>query len=168
VIRYHYRKNLRNAVGSSAAPYGYTVATWTTGAVLAHAHGIPDTLAALTFMAGAVLGFAFVGALPFGGLTRHYDQDSGQAVLWVSFHFLSVGLSIGAAALVAHYVDALLSGPWRPSCPLLPTFSSWEPSQPSPTCGTTGKSLEDRQRLMLPVAGSAPAKATRRPEGRRA
>lgn len=104
MIRKHYRKNLRNAVGSSAAPYGYTLATWTTGAVVTHARGIPDMLAALAFMAGAVLGFAFVGALAFGGLTRHYDQESGQALLWGSFHFLSVGLAIGVAALVAHYV----------------------------------------------------------------
>jgi hypothetical protein len=68
VILNHYRKNLRMAVGSSAGPYGYTLATWTTGAVLTNARGIPDTLATLTFMGGAVLGFAFVGALAFGGL----------------------------------------------------------------------------------------------------
>jgi len=41
-----YQKNLCNAVGSSAAPYGYTLATWTTGAVLTNARGIPDTLSA--------------------------------------------------------------------------------------------------------------------------
>lgn len=83
MILNHYRQNLRTAVGSSAAPYGYTLATWTTG---------------------AVLGFAFVGALAFGGLTRHYDQERGRALLWGSFHFFSVGLAIGVAALVAHYV----------------------------------------------------------------
>ncbi|CAN5208167.1 hypothetical protein BH24ACT19_BH24ACT19_06490 [soil metagenome] len=108
MILNHYRKNLRTAVRSSAAPYGYTLATWTTGAVLTNARGIPDTLAALAFMTGAVLGFAFVGALAFGGLTRHYGQESGQesgqALLWGSFHFFSVGLAIGVAALVAHYV----------------------------------------------------------------
>ena len=104
MILNHYRQNLRTAVGSSAAPYGYTLATWTTGAVLTNARGIPDTLAALAFMTGAVLGFAFVGALAFGGLTRHYDQERGRALLWGSFHFFSVGLAIGVAALVAHYV----------------------------------------------------------------
>ena len=107
----HYRKNLRTAVGSSAAPYGYTLATWTTGAVLTHARGIPDSLAALTFMAGAVLGFAFVGVLAFGGVTTRYDQERGQALLWGSFHFLSVGLSIGAAALVAYYVENSIAWP---------------------------------------------------------
>ena len=75
-------------------------------------------------MAAAVLGFAFVTVLAFGSITKYYDQDSGEALLWGSFHFLSVGLSIGAAALVPTTSIALMSGPWRPSYPLLPTFSS--------------------------------------------
>ena len=112
MLRNHYRKRLRKIVGSSAAPYGYTLATWTTGAVLTHARGIPDMFAALSFMAGAVLGFAFVGALAFGGVTKHFDQDHSEAsLMWGSFHFFSVGLAIGAAALVTHYVDSFIAWP---------------------------------------------------------
>ena len=74
----HYRKNLRAAVGASAGPYGYTLATWTTGAVVTNTRGLPDSLAALAFMAGAVLGFAFVGMLAFGGVTRRFDQEGGS------------------------------------------------------------------------------------------
>lgn len=107
----HYRKNLRTTVGSSAAPYGYTLATWTTGAVLTNARGVPDTLSALAFMVGAVLGFAFVGALAFGSVTKHLDQEQGQPLLWGSFHFLSVGLAIAAAALVAHLIDSFAVWP---------------------------------------------------------
>jgi len=107
----HYRKNLRAAVGSSAGPYGYTLATWTTGAVLMNARGVPDTVAALTFMAGAVLGFAFVSVLAFGGLTKHFDREQGLALLWGSFHFFSVGLAIGAAALVVYYVQSFIAWP---------------------------------------------------------
>jgi hypothetical protein len=107
----HYRKNLRAAVGSSAGPYGYTLATWITGAVLMNARGVPDTVAALAFMAGAVLGFAFVGVLAFGGLTKHFDRERGQALLWGSFHFFSVGLAIGTAALVAYYVQSFIAWP---------------------------------------------------------
>ena len=103
----HYRQRLRITLGSSAAPYGYTLATWTTGAVLTHAHGIPDALAALTFMFGAVLGFAFVGALAFGGVTRHLDRDHSETPLvWGSFHFLSVAVAIGAAMLVTYLVES--------------------------------------------------------------
>ncbi len=66
----HYRNRLRVTLGSSAAPYGYTLATWTSGAVLAHARGVPNVAAALTFMFGAVVGFGFVGVLAFGGITK--------------------------------------------------------------------------------------------------
>jgi hypothetical protein len=75
--------------------------------VLTHAHGIPDALAALTFMFGAVLGFAFAGALAFGGVTRHLDRDHGETPLvWGSFHFLSVAVAIGAAVLVTYLVES--------------------------------------------------------------
>ncbi len=108
----HYRKRLRITVGSSAAPYGYTLATWTTGAVLAHARGIPDAFAALAFMAGAVTGFAFVGTLAFGGVTKRFDRDHGETpLIWGSFHLFSVGLSIGAAALVAYHVGGPIAWP---------------------------------------------------------
>ncbi len=112
MIRRHYRKRLRTTLGSSAAPYGYTLATWTTGAVLTNARGIPGTPAALTFMVGAVLGFALVGALAFGGIQRHFDQESREApLIWGSFHFFSVGVAIGVAALVALYIESFLAWP---------------------------------------------------------
>jgi hypothetical protein len=99
-----YRKHLRTAVGSSAAPYGYTLATWTTGAALSHAYGVPTSLDALLFMAGAVLAFAMVGAIAFGGMGTRFAHAPREAALWGSFHFLSVGGAIGAAALVAYLV----------------------------------------------------------------
>jgi len=103
----HYRQRLRTTLGSSAAPYGYALATWTSGAVLIHDRGFPNALAALSFMLGAVLGFAVVGVLAFGSLTRHFDSEYGEAPLvWGSFHFLSVALAIGAAVLVTSMVES--------------------------------------------------------------
>lgn len=111
-MRNYYRRRLRTMVGSSAAPYGYTLATWTSGAVLTNARGIPDVLAALMFMVGAVLGFAFVGTLAFGGVTKHFDREQGEApLIWGSFHFFSVGLAIGVAALVAQYTESFIAWP---------------------------------------------------------
>ncbi len=111
-MRNYYRKRLRTTVGSSAAPYGYTLAVWTTGAVLTNARGIPDTFAALSFMVGAVLGFAFVGVLAFGGIERHFDQDRGDTpLIWGSFHFFSVGTAIGVAAVIAYYVESFIAWP---------------------------------------------------------
>jgi hypothetical protein len=62
-------------------------------------------------MAVSVLGFAYVGVLAFGGVGKHYSQERGQALLWGSFHFFSIGLSIGGAKLVAHYVQNSIAWP---------------------------------------------------------
>src|SRR5215211_5714394 len=86
----HYRKNLRAVVGSAAAPYGYTLSIWA---------------------AGAVLGFAFVGALAYGGIPGQLDQERGHALLWGSLHFVSVGLAIGAVTLAAYLVEGFLVWP---------------------------------------------------------
>ena len=97
----HYRKSLRAVVGSAAAPYGYTLSVWAAGAALISVHGIPKTLAALTFVVGAVLGFAFVGALAYGGIPGQLDQGKGHALLLGSLHVASVRLATGAVTLVA-------------------------------------------------------------------
>ncbi len=69
-------------------------------------------LAVLTFIAGAVLGFAFVGVLAFGGVAKHFEQDHGDPPLvWGSFHLFSVGLAVGAAALVGYLIEGLLAWP---------------------------------------------------------
>jgi len=107
----HYRKNLRAIVGSAAAPYGYTLSIWAAGAALISVHGIPKTLAALTFVMGAVLGFAFVGALAYGGIPGHLDQERGHALLWGSLHFASVGLAVGAVILTAYFVEGFFVWP---------------------------------------------------------
>lgn len=66
-LRAAYRPALRAAVAASAAPYGYTLTIWTSGAVLSHARGIPSAADALLFMAGAVVAYALVGGLALGG-----------------------------------------------------------------------------------------------------
>ena len=79
----HYRKNLRATVGASAGPYGYTLATWTTGATIIDAQGIPSTLAVLTFMAGAVMGFVVV--LAFGAVARRFDEEKASPCSWEAY-----------------------------------------------------------------------------------
>lgn len=106
-----YRRSLCSAVGSSAAPYGYTLAIWTSGSVVTHTRGTPDTVDALVFMAGAVLAFALVSVLAFGSLRPgSVPQQSPPAVLG-SFHFVSVGFAIGVATLVAHTVQSFIVWP---------------------------------------------------------
>lgn len=107
----HYRKNLGNVVRSSAAPYGYTLSVWTTGAALIHVQGIPAFLGTFGFALGSVLGFFCVGVLAFGGMSDHVGSESGQSLLWGSLHFLSVGLSVGVATLVAHAIQNVIAWP---------------------------------------------------------
>ena len=111
VLLNHYRKNLRAVVGSAAAPYGYTLSIWAAGAALVSVHGIPQTLAALTFVGGAVLGFAFVGGLAYGGIPGQMDQERGHALIWGSLHFVSVGLAVGAVTLAAYLIEGFVVWP---------------------------------------------------------
>jgi len=100
-------------------------------------------------MAGGVLSFAFVGVLAFGGVVNNYSQERSQALLWGSFHFLSIGLSIGGAKLVPHYARILSPGRSQASSPRPPISSLWEPSLPSHICGTTGEKGDTFQSLPL-------------------
>ncbi len=106
-----YASALRTTVAASAAPYGYTLTIWTTGAVLTHARGIPDTAEAILLLVGAVAGYALVGGLAFGGLTEHVAPAPARAVVWGGLHFFSVGLAIVAATLVAHGVRGTAAWP---------------------------------------------------------
>lgn len=92
-----YRHSLRKAVGTSAGPYGYTLTIWTTGAVLSHARGVPDTLRALLFMFGNVVAFALVGAAAFRRPAPTRTVATSHPALWGSLHFIPVAASIGAA-----------------------------------------------------------------------
>jgi hypothetical protein len=89
----------------SLGPYGYTLTVWTSGAVLTHARGVPDTADAFLFMVGAVAGFALVGLSSFGSLTATVQVDLRQPALWAGLHVLSTGAAIGGAALVAHLLE---------------------------------------------------------------
>jgi hypothetical protein len=99
--RHSYRSHLKSAVATSAAPYGYTLTIWTSGAVTTHSRGIPTAWEALLFLAGAVLGFGIAAALAYGRPSEILaPREHGSVRLWGGFHLVSVGLAIGAAALV--------------------------------------------------------------------
>jgi hypothetical protein len=104
VVRDRYTSALRATVAASAAPYGYTLTIWTSGAVLSHARGIPSAALALLFLVGAVAAYALVGGVAFGGLSEHQAPQPARSVVWGGLHFLSVGLAILAVSLVARLV----------------------------------------------------------------
>lgn len=100
-----YRTHLQSAVATSAAPYGYTLTIWTSGAVTTHSQGIPTAWEALLFVAGAVIGFALTAAAAYGRPGQIFaSRQHGSVRLWGGFHFVSVGLAIAGAALITGLV----------------------------------------------------------------
>jgi hypothetical protein len=95
----------------SIGPYGYTLTVWTSGAVLTHARGVPDTADALLFMLGGVVAFAFVGLAAFGDLRARVGVDSQPPAVWGGLHVISIAASILAVTLIAHRVESAAAWP---------------------------------------------------------
>ncbi len=106
-----YKSAVRATVVASAAPYGYTLTVWTSGAVLTHAHGVPSASEALLFLLGAVAAYATVGLLAFAGSHETTIVHPPRAVVWGALHLFSVGLAIGAAYLVARLATSVVAWP---------------------------------------------------------
>lgn len=97
-----FRAALGTIVSASAAPYGYTVSLWSSGALLIHFHGVPTVGEIFLFLTGALLGFALVGSFAHGALRTTLPLSPGQGhVLTGLLHWFSVGLAVGSVALVA-------------------------------------------------------------------
>lgn len=104
-----YRHHLRAVVAASAAPYGYTLTLWTTGAVTTHAEGLPSAVDALLLLAGAVTAFGAVGGYAFGSINGILMPGArGEIRVWGGVHLPSVGSSIVLVALITQ----VLRGPW--------------------------------------------------------
>jgi hypothetical protein len=107
-----YRSHLQSAVAASAAPYGYTLTIWTSGAVASHERGLPTTGDALLFLLGAVFGFGLAAAIAYGRPTEIFaSREHGMVRLWGGFHLISVGLAIAASSLVVSAVESWLAWP---------------------------------------------------------
>jgi hypothetical protein len=105
-----YRHHLRAVVAASAAPYGYTLTVWTAGAVTSHAQGLPSALDALLLLAGAVTGFAVVGAFAYGGINGVLaPRMRGEIRVWGGLHLPSVGSSILLVSVVTQVTHGRLA-----------------------------------------------------------
>lgn len=97
-----FRAALGTIVSASAAPYGYTISLWSSGALLVRLHGLPTVAEIFLFLTGALVGFAVVGSLAHGALRTTMPLSPGQGhVLTGLLHWFSVGLAVGSVALVA-------------------------------------------------------------------
>ena len=89
-------------VAASAAPYGYTISIWSSGAVLLRSHGVPTVAEVFAFLAGALIGFGALALAAQGALTRMESLDHApDRVLAGALHWLATGAAVGAAALLA-------------------------------------------------------------------
>jgi hypothetical protein len=96
------RKALATIVAASAAPYGYTVTLWSSGAVLMASHGTPRVAEVFAFLAGALAGFGVMALAAHGAVGRaELLDDAADRVLAGTLHVLAVGSSVGAVALLA-------------------------------------------------------------------
>jgi hypothetical protein len=89
-------------VASSAAPYGYTISIWSSGAILTHAHGAPGVLDVVLFALGALSGFVVLGLLANAVSTPGATFEvSGERVIAGMLSWLAIGAAVGSAALLA-------------------------------------------------------------------
>jgi hypothetical protein len=96
------RAALATIVAASAAPYGYTVTLWSSGAVLMRSHGTPHVAEVFAFVAGALAGFGLMAVVAEGSLGRPEPLgDAADRVRAGTLHVLAVGGAVGAVALLA-------------------------------------------------------------------
>jgi len=88
--RYGLRSSLATVVPASAAPYGYTLAIWSCGAVLLRSHGAPSLADTAMFVAGAIAGFNLLGLVAIGTIgharpiERRQDRVLAGVLDWVA------------------------------------------------------------------------------------
>lgn len=116
------RRAFATVISASAAPYGYTLTIWSTGALLLHYRRSPTVAEIFLFMAGAIAAFAWLSLLG-QPMIEEADQlrSPGVRTRAGSFDLFAVGLAAGAGALIA----------------MVPSWSAW----PLAAFGATGTYL---------------------------
>jgi hypothetical protein len=97
-----FQAGLRTVVAASAAPYGYTLAIWSSGAVLLAARGKPTVGEVFLFIAGALSAFGILGAFIMARVSEQTTSYRGrERMIAGAFDWIAVGAAVGAAALIA-------------------------------------------------------------------
>ncbi len=87
---------------ASAAPYGYTITTWSTGAMLFHFQGAPNVWRIFLFIGGAIFAFTVLGLGGREAIARAMPFPSGpQRVRAGTLDWFAVGVAVGAVSLLA-------------------------------------------------------------------
>jgi hypothetical protein len=99
---YTLRSSIATVIPASAAPYGYTLAIWSSGAVLLRSAGQPSLGDVLTFVAGAIAGFNLLGVLSIGviGHVRPIECLKDRVLAGV-LDWVALGAVIGAVSAIS-------------------------------------------------------------------
>jgi uncharacterized membrane protein SirB2 len=89
-------------IPATAAPYGYTLAIWSCGAVLLRSHGTPSFADTLLFVAGAIAGFNLLGLLAIGvlGHARSIDRRQDRVLAGV-LDWVALGAVVAAVFAIS-------------------------------------------------------------------
>jgi hypothetical protein len=89
------RANLRGSIAASAAPYGYTITIWSSGAMAMHVLDDPEPYQVLLFLAGASVAFLLTAVIAYGTLVADLESAPVKRVsLLGATHVLSAGLPV--------------------------------------------------------------------------
>jgi hypothetical protein len=101
------RRGIRTSVRNNVSAYGFSIMITATFGVISSELGSPSVGEVFLFCGGGISGVTIVEAIASRGFTMQLRGEPSDVVaLGSSFSYLSVGVSVGAAALVA----LLLSG----------------------------------------------------------
>ena len=94
---------LGTLASASAAPYGFTLSVWSSGAILTHFRGAPNVGDVFLFIAGALAGFALVGFLAHRPLRapQYAVHGERERVLAGLLHWFAVGIAVGSVVLIS-------------------------------------------------------------------
>jgi hypothetical protein len=96
------RRAFATMVSASAAPYGYTLTVWSSGALLIHYRGSPAVWEVFLFLTGAVVAFAALWLLGRGTIehAKPVSHQSARAMAG-ALDLFAVGVAVGAAVLLS-------------------------------------------------------------------
>jgi hypothetical protein len=96
------RRCFATIVSASAAPYGYTLTIWCSGALLLDARGAPHVWEVFLFLAGGVIAFAALWLVGRSAIERSKPVPQGSARAFAGvLDLFAVGAAVGSAALIA-------------------------------------------------------------------
>jgi hypothetical protein len=93
---------LATIVAASAAPYGYTLSVWGSGALALSMDGVPRQGEVVAFVLGAVLAYGLLALATRSRIAAgNLLHDDGRRVTAGALNWLAVGAALGVADLAA-------------------------------------------------------------------